>query len=387
MVSLDESRFCRRLGPAEQRLAREMAVPRAYPAGATIFHEGDEGDGLYIIQEGLVEIFVNSAPDREHILSRMETGDYFGEMAIFDGGARSASARAVQPTQASLLPTTGVIALLERSPLLAASLVRDASLRMRDFNRRFLSEALKAERVQTLERLARSIVHDFRNPLNVIGLAADLAGEPAASVEMRASVRTRIRAQVEVINRMLQEMLDFTRAGPDRVVLPVVRVSGFLRDILIELAAETERRGVRLVVEGALPDRDVRLDPPRFTRVFNNLVSNACDAMLDAASPRLEVRFADTPEWVRIDIIDNGRGIPQEHLGHLFEPFFTFGKAHGTGLGLAICERIVKEHGGSIEASSPAGGGARFAIRLPVAKPGDTERLLALFRNQAAGPG
>jgi signal transduction histidine kinase len=380
MVALEESRLCRRLGPAEQRLARQYAVPTRFAAAEVIFDEGAEGDGLYIIEEGRVEIFVNSAPGREHILSRMDPGDYFGEMAIFDGGSRSASARASTAVVAWLIPSAGVIELLERSPLLAASLVRDASLRLRDFNRKFLNEALKAERVQTMERLARSIVHDFRNPLNVIGLAADLAGEPASTPDARRSARLRIRSQVEVINRMLQEMLDFTRTAPDRVVLPQIALAPYLTEVFGEFGADARRRGVDFVVTGSFPDRQVRLDSPRFTRVFTNLLNNAFDAVLDVANPRVSISFDADDDWVTVDVTDNGRGIPPGLESHLFEPFFTFGKAHGTGLGLAICERIVREHGGAVSVSRPPAGGACFTVKLPVAKPGDTDRLKTLFQ-------
>ena len=177
MVELEDSRFCRHLSAAEQALVRRHAVPRSYPADAVIFNEGDAGDGLYIVNRGLIRITATSTPDRQHVLSRMEPGDYFGEMAVFDGGTRSASAAALEDSALSFVPMAAVLELLERSPLLAASLVRDASLRMREFNRRFLQESLKAERLQLVERLARTIVHDFRNPLNVIGIAADLAAE------------------------------------------------------------------------------------------------------------------------------------------------------------------------------------------------------------------
>lgn len=90
MVLLEQSRFCRHLSPSDQQFVIDCAVPYQAQAGEIIFREGDVGDGIYIVIDGTVEIFARSAPERFHVLSRMESGDYFGEMAIFDGGTRSA---------------------------------------------------------------------------------------------------------------------------------------------------------------------------------------------------------------------------------------------------------------------------------------------------------
>lgn len=364
-VPLAESRFCRHLRPEQLDFVRQTTQERRYTAGEVIFVEGQKGDGLYVIGEGLVQISAASAPNRTHVLSRMEPGNYFGEMAIFDGLQRSATATALVDSVLYFLPINTVLELLSNSPLLAASIVRDSSLRMRDFNRRFLEESLKAERLQLVERLARTIVHDFRNPLNVIGIAADLAAEEGATVVARRSARDRIRKQIEVVNRMMHELLEFTRMVPARAALPTVSFATFLQDVLLELRAEAGLRGVKVEVEGTLPDLPLRIDPPRLSRVFTNLYQNAFDSVSGRDGARLKVRFSVDDTWVTTEIIDNGVGIPAAYLRHIFEPFFTHGKDHGTGLGLAICERIVREHGGRIEAESEPDQGALFRVRLP----------------------
>jgi len=375
MIRLEDSRFCRHLPAEDAQIAAGRSQPRSFVAGASIFREGDAGDGLYVILSGEVAITARSGPDREHILSRMDPGDYFGEMAIFDGGTRSASATARTDCETVFLPAEAVLELLRRTPMLATSLVRDASLRMREFNRRFLRESLKAERLAMVERLARTIVHDFRNPLNVIGIAADMAAADTAGPENRRAARDRIRNQVEVLNRMMQELIDFTRGVASDVVLPRINYGSFLRSVLVELASESERRGVAVEVPAILPEVEVRIDPPRMSRVFTNLTQNAFDALSGSRDGRIRLRFLLEKDTVVTEISDNGPGIPAEHLPLIFEPFFTAGKAHGTGLGLAICDRIVTEHGGRISVESVAGAGAVFRFELPVAAPGDTERV------------
>src|SRR5205809_8007354 len=116
MIPLEQSRLCRQLEAEERKLLGESSHPRRFQPGERIFNEGAPADGLFVILEGRVEITVHSAPGREHVLSRMEAGDYFGEMAVFDGGVRSASAIARDACELSFVPTEAVLALLDRSP-------------------------------------------------------------------------------------------------------------------------------------------------------------------------------------------------------------------------------------------------------------------------------
>lgn len=378
MVPLESSRLLRQIPAEDVAFIRSHSEPRTAAAGTVLFREGDLGDGLYILHAGTIDIAVAGPSEREYLLMRFEPGDHFGEMAVFDGGSRSANATACTDVALTFVPSATVTALLNRSPQLAASLVRDASLRIREFNRRFLTESLRAERLTLVERLARSIVHDFRNPLNVIGIAADLAAEERATPPQRREARDRIRKQVEVLNRMMQELLDFTRAMPTSVVLPKVDYAQFLRDVLFELRPEAARRGITVEADAGFPEMLVRLDPPRFTRVFANFAQNAFDALSAQPNGRITLRVTVTAQQVTTEFADNGPGIPAEVLPHVFEPFVTHGKAHGTGLGLAICERIVVEHGGRITVSSAPGRGAAFTFTLPVPQPGETDVLQRL---------
>lgn len=374
-VGLEDSRLARHLDERARAVLVGCAESRTYAAGEVIFEEGAAGDGLYVVGRGHIEIAARSVPGRLHRLAVMEAGDYFGEMAVFDGGSRSATAIAAEEVEAYFIPAKSLMKMLESSPLLAAELVRESSRRMRDFNRRFLQEVLKAERLALVERLARTIVHDFRNPLNVIGLAADLAAEPNLPIETRRSSRDRIRRQVELLNRMMQELLDFTRGMTPSVVLPKNDYGKVVRDVLDELRPEAARRDIELLVPDPMPSVVLRIDSLRLHRVFNNIFQNAFDALAGHAKPRITLKVGVEEGEVTTEISDNGPGIPTEVLSHVFQPFVTFGKAHGTGLGLAISNRIVEEHGGKMEAGNPDGGGALFRFSLPRPKAGDTDYL------------
>ena len=106
-----------------------------------------------------------------------------------------------------------MLALVERSPALALALLREISHRLREFNRQYLQEMLQTERLAIVGRFARSIVHDLKNPLNIIGLTAEMAGMDRATPEMRQQAALRIRKQVERISEMISEILDFTQGS------------------------------------------------------------------------------------------------------------------------------------------------------------------------------
>lgn len=365
-IELPHSRFCRSLSPDDLAQIQKVCRICHFPAGTEVFQEGDPGDGLYVILQGAVDIVSQLISGKTYILSHMEAGDYFGEMAIFDGEPRSATARVCQPLEAAFVPVSTVRELVDRCPTAAAMLVRDASLRLREFNHRFLRESLRGERLALVERLARSIAHDFRNPLSVINLAGQMAAAETASPASRQEALARIQKHIRILNQMMQELVDFTRGTPTPVVLPRVPLDGFLRDVVIDLQSEATRRGVQLVVDGTPPALSVRLDGPRFSRVFMNLAQNAFDAMSGLPHPTLTLRFHLSPTEVGIELADTGKGIDPRTLPHIFEPFFTHGKAEGTGLGLPICERIVQDHGGRITVRSEVGHGSVFTVFLPI---------------------
>ena len=193
MASLNESKLFSALQPEELDFLRTAAEERSYPAEAAIFQEGDEGDGIYVVGEGEVRISALITQNERRVLTRVGPGDFFGEMAVLDSETRSATATAERQTLAWFIPREKLLELLERSPRLAVSLVREFSLRMRDFNRQYVQEVLQAERLTVVGRFARSIVHDFKNPLNIIGLAAELMEMEGAPASLRQSASGRIR--------------------------------------------------------------------------------------------------------------------------------------------------------------------------------------------------
>ena len=366
MVPLEASKLFCQLSPEELSALRQIAQERGFGAGEKIFEEGDKGDGMYVVREGSVEISTLVGPSVRRVFSRIAPGDMFGEMAVLDDKPRSARAVALKETAAYFIDREDLLALLRRSPALSQSLLREISLRLREFDRQYLREVLEVERLAVIGRFARSIVHDLRNPLSVLGTIAETVSLPQSPPEVRQAARGLIRKQIEILDDLVGEILTFTRALPPDLSLTPVDYGAFVERMLEELRPEAALRSASLELEGPLPSVQLRMNPRRLRRVWCNLIRNATDAMLWGGKIRL--RFEVKPTELVTELEDSGPGIAPAVANQLFEAFVTHGKEHGTGLGLSICKRIIEDHQGWISARNAPGGGAVFCFGLPLPK-------------------
>lgn len=366
MVSLESSKLFQGLPAAELDSLRQVARERSYGMGETIFKQGDPGDGIYVVKSGEVHIAVATPSGELRVISKLPPGELFGEMAVIDSDPRSATALAGDTTAVYFVSRPDLLNMLSRAPQLTIGLVREISRRLRDFNRQYIREVLDAERLALIGRFASAIVHDLKNPLNVIGLAAEMAAAPNATVEARAVSKTRISKQVERITGMVNELLEYAR-GSNTGVAMLVRVNygAFIRQLVDDTRPEFDLRGVTLIMDGDLPDVMVQMNPPRLTRVFYNLFGNAADAMHNSGKITVRVRANKNGEVVT-EIQDTGKGIPAHIADQIFQPFVTFGKANGTGLGLTLSKKTIEDHHGKISGYNSPQGGAVFSFTLPI---------------------
>jgi len=363
MVALEASKLFCQLSPTELKALRCVAQERSYAAGGEIFKEGGIGDGVYVVRDGLVEISGWVDQKVRLVLAQLGPGDVFGEMAVIDNKPRSACALAKADTKVYFIPRAEMLSLVEHSPALSMALLREVSQRLREFNQQYLRETLQTERLAIVGRFARSIVHDLKNPLNIIGLTAEMAGMDRATPEMRQKASIGIRKQVDRISDLISEILDFTQGSHADFVLTPADYSSFVTYLMDELGPEARLKDVTVELEAPPPAVEVVIHPKRLRRVFYNLVHNATDAMPEGG--KIIIRFKSTDTEVVTEIEDGGKGIAPEIAGQLFEAFATHGKTHGTGLGLSICKRIIEDHHGWISARNQPGRGAVFAFGLP----------------------
>jgi signal transduction histidine kinase len=224
---------------------------------------------------------------------------------------------------------------------------------------RLSEENLRSHVLATVGQVASSIVHDFKNGLFVLRGHADLLELSTDDSKVRHHSR-KILECVDRLTHLSQDVLDFAKVRePKR---ETVDLRAFMDAILEPMVAQAAEMGVSLRAEG--PSSLIKLDPGRFTRVMENLLTNALDATTGLHG-EVTVAWIQVTGGVQIRVKDRGRGIPRRVIKRIFEPFFSYGKKKGTGLGMATVKKIVEEHGGTLEFLSEEGEGTEVIILLP----------------------
>jgi PAS domain S-box-containing protein len=226
----------------------------------------------------------------------------------------------------------------------------------------------QAAKLASVGELAASIAHELNNPLATVSLRVEFA-------LTRTPDDTPVRRALEIIQRetkrmgdLVANLLQFSRRGQEQTSTVDVRQELAWAVELIH--HRLRKQQVAVVQEFATDTPIIHADREKLRQVFLNLFTNAGDAMPQGGT--LTLRTAASAQGngkpgVRIEFSDTGVGIPNEHLGKVFDPFFTIKEeGKGTGLGLAVCRRVAQEHDGTIELLSEAGKGTTVRLVLPV---------------------
>jgi signal transduction histidine kinase len=246
---------------------------------------------------------------------------------------------------------------------------------------RFQAEAAQRERLSSLGRLSTVIAHEVRNPLMIIRASlSSLRGERVSARDVREAVAD-IDEETQRINRIVSEVLDF--AKPIRFDFAEASINDVCRASVAAAWAGDAPHDVRVELDPAIPP--CVTDAERLRTVLVNILANARHAVQGVAAERrggereregrggaavldepgvvLRTRWHDS--HVVITIADRGVGISEEHLPHVFEPYYTTRRS-GTGLGLPIAKNIVDGMGGAISVTSRRSEGTEVRIELPM---------------------
>ncbi|MCD6307099.1 MAG: PAS domain-containing protein [Deltaproteobacteria bacterium] len=229
-----------------------------------------------------------------------------------------------------------------------------------------LSEIEKAQRMAAWREVARRIAHEVKNPLTPIQLSAQRLkkrygeilenGEKGIFNECTSMIIT----QVEELKRLVNEFSNFARL-PAANPVPS-NIARIIREA-ISLYREAHK-DVRFVFNDPGNVPVFNLDREQIKRVLINLFDNAIEALDGNGEVTVDLHYDSVLKMVRIEVIDNGRGIGPENKSRLFEPYFST-KRQGTGLGLAIVNTIITDHNGFIRVKDNKPKGTRFIIELP----------------------
>lgn len=237
--------------------------------------------------------------------------------------------------------------------------------------------AIENSRLFKQSDLIAEMVHELRTPLTALAAASHLLQRPNLPEDQRLRLGRTVYEEVERLNGMVTDFLEFARleSGRTRLVREPVDLAGLVLETLEVVRPQAEAEGLRLEVDVDRTLTPLQGDRNRLKQLLLNLLSNAIKYNRPGGSIRLRLeRRAD--EFL-LAVTDSGHGIPPESLPHVFDRFFRVpdqeGRVGGTGLGLAIAKRIAESHRGTIEVESTLNVGTTFTVRLP-ANPGPETR-------------
>lgn len=247
------------------------------------------------------------------------------------------------------------------------------------------AQNLQAEREKAQREMIAGAAHDLRSPLTSIkGYVEGLRDNIADTPEKRARYLKIIYDSTLDMEKLLDDLLTYSKLNLNTIVLQPKKIDicDYMADCTNDLKATLADKDFRVqyfaYCKGPVY---VMLDPDNFARVIRNIVSNSIKYRTENAHGELEFRVIKYTRTVLIEIADNGIGVNQSELVHIFDSFYRADKArtrsdeagkNSSGLGLSICKQIVTLHGGSIWATSEKGRGLTMHISLPIEKEEET---------------
>jgi signal transduction histidine kinase len=237
-------------------------------------------------------------------------------------------------------------------------------------------QLVESEKRASIGLLVSGVAHELNNPLNNISLTAETMMEDLDEVsrdELKSYVLD-IVSQSERAHNIVENLLDFARARRS-TAMETLDVVSVVRASLGLISNQLKVNNIRL--EQDIPDTPcyVRGNRSKLEQVFISMYINAIQAMSEEGTLTISVKPDMKNGNISIAIDDTGRGIPEEDINKIFEPFYTtkaVGK--GTGLGLSVSHSLVKEHNGKIEVQSTVGQGTRITIILPLYEAGPEQK-------------
>ena len=236
------------------------------------------------------------------------------------------------------------------------------------------NEMVRAEKLASVGRLAAGLAHEIGNPIGVVQGFLGLLRQDDLSDDERKEFVKRSEKELERINSLVRELLDFSRVR--RGEKQEISIHEIVKNVIAMMQAQPAMQDVALKIKLKAGADKVLANPDQVQQVFLNCLFNGVDALRDKTSGKKliiikteNVTDESGQQYIRICLQDNGTGMDKNTLSKVFDPFFTTKEpGKGTGLGLSVVHSLIQEMGGSITLESSPGSGTAVILLLPLAE-------------------
>ncbi|MEO2054199.1 MAG: ATP-binding protein [Nitrospira sp.] len=252
-------------------------------------------------------------------------------------------------------------------------------------------ELLESQTSALVGEMTEAIAHGIRNPLASIRSSAEVALEQASVLyqdsgrlgpdrsikeavleededdpsSLFATTAGDIITEADRLSGWIRELLTYARIS--RGEFTTIQINNMIRSVLDSSGARMENLGIKVILDLEESALEIKGDELSLHQMFVSLTSNSVEAMPDGGKITMRTRFDTINRWVKLEIIDTGKGIPKDKLKDVFTPFFTT-KSKGIGVGLSLAKRIIARHHGTIRLESREGVGTTLSLQIPISE-------------------
>lgn len=360
----------------------QAAQVRTFPANVDIFQEGDEGDSLFLLEEGEVSIVVHADDNQEILVDTLGPTRYFGEMAFLGETSRMATIRTVTECRAIEISEADFMGIARTNPSLLRTLLRQIIGHIRRTDRAVINELnVKNDVLQETyadleaqESLRSQVIvtlsHELRTPLTSIRGYLGLINQGAMSGNSLKAALDSITRNVEKIIGHTNDLLLLYEMHPKSTDFEYTNVPDVLIEALNTARAIMEAETTRVTMDIAPDVPEIFADRRSLVLAIRALIENAFKYSPEKTPVSIRA-YRDNGTGVAIAIEDQGIGIAEAEVERIFDPFYRLEKEGATqlfpglGVGLTIAKFVVDRHHGRITVSSTPGAGSTFTIILP----------------------
>ncbi len=372
-----------------QTTLRQLVQSVTFSIGDLLLRQGEQGDFMYLILSGRVLAFSGNLRN-PMVLGVRGVGEFIGEMSMIDNQPRSANVVAIEPVRALLIKREAFNLMLRAMPELNLRLMQSLSLRLRQAEaqrgadqrserlvRRQVERLTQAKSaLETNRQMLNFIIHDLRNPLNVIMNVLEMLEMlmPDEAAQENQDLFSMGHQAVKQSLNLIESLLDLARYEAGQLVLQfsTFELAEMIQNVVAMQQCIAHKKQITLEALLAPELPAITADRARIERVLINLLDNALKHTPYAGTVQVRAQLDPTAEakkpCVRICVTDTGPGVPAEARERIFELHVQLDTSHGgLGLGLNYCRLTVQAHGGRIWVEDGVGGvGSCFVFTLPL---------------------